>query len=70
MNSSKWSFKKSQKNYISCIISRGKFVVLHNDGNLSVFKSDYFMCIWSDYLTLYYDDTYIIELYFPDIFSR
>jgi hypothetical protein len=43
---------------------------LCDDGNLSILKSDYFMCIWFGYLTLCYDDTFIIESYCPDRFSR
>jgi hypothetical protein len=47
-----------------------KVVVLHYDDNLSVLKSDYFMCIRFGYLTFCYDDTFIIEPYYPDRFSR
>jgi hypothetical protein len=52
------------------LLPLAKVVVLHDDGNLSVFKSDYFMCIRFSYLNICYDDTFIIELYFPNRFSR
>ncbi|KAG5222370.1 Plant mobile domain family [Salix suchowensis] len=47
-----------------------KVGILYDNGNLPILESDYFMCIRSGYLTLRYDDTFIIEPYCPDRFTR
>jgi len=73
------NFNKSQANFFfknlkriisPTILSLAKVVILCDDGNLSILKSDYFMCIWFGYLTLCYDDTFIIEPYYSDRFSK
>jgi hypothetical protein len=63
-------FRDPKRVIFPALLPLSKVVVLCDDGNLSVLKSDYFMCIRSGYLTLRYDDTFIIESYCPDRFSR
>jgi hypothetical protein len=64
-------FRNPKRIIISpALLPLAKVVVLHDYDNLSVLKSEYFMCIRFGYLTLCYDDTFIIEPYYPDRFSR
>jgi hypothetical protein len=63
-------FRDPKRVIFPALLPLAKVVILCDDGNLSVLKSDYFMCIQSGYLTLRYNDTFIIESYCPDRFSR
>lgn len=63
-------FRNPKRIIYRALLPLVKVVVLHDDDNLSVLKSDYFICIWFGYLTLCYDDTSIIKPYCLDRFSR
>jgi len=56
-------FKDPKRVIFPALLPQAKVMVLCDDGNLSVLKSDYFMCIRSGYLTLRYNDTFIIKSY-------
>ncbi|KAG6746313.1 hypothetical protein POTOM_050853 [Populus tomentosa] len=63
-------FRDPKRVIFPALLPLAKVGVLCDDGNLSILESDYFMCIRSGYLTLRYDDAFIIESYCPDRFSR
>lgn len=63
-------FRKPKRIISPALIPTAKVIVLHDDGNLSILKSDFFICIRFGYLTLCYDDTNIIEPYCPKRLSR
>jgi len=45
-------------------------VILYDAGKLLVIRSEYFICNQSSNLTLYYNNIFIIELYFSNRFNR
>jgi hypothetical protein len=63
-------FRNPKRIISPALLSLAKVVILRNDDNLSILKSDYFMFIRYGYLTLCYDDTSVIEPYCPNGFSK
>jgi hypothetical protein len=45
-------------------------VVFYDAGKLLIIRSEYFICNQSSNLTLYYNNIFIIELYFSNRFNR
>jgi molybdopterin-guanine dinucleotide biosynthesis protein A len=63
-------FINPKRTISTTLLPLAKVVVLHDDGNLLVLKSDYFMNIQSSNLTLRCDNSFIIEPYYSDRFSK
>jgi len=63
-------FKNPKRIKYHPLFFMARVVILYDAGKLSAIRSEYFICNWSSYLTLHYNNSFVIEPYFSNKFSR
>lgn len=63
-------FKDTLKMFRPLLPSTARIMILYDHKELPISLCDYFISLYSSYLTLRYDDAYVVKLYSPFKFSR